>query len=166
MFKFWEIYYFEQFIVHKTNIALCRTWISWVIDVKTYLRTGLERAIGVATPRALIRCCMVGVAEVIRIAAPCWFIFGPLIIWSGDSASGLYPRDTSRPLLCYQTTKFNYANEWSQNKREKILQMDFFVVVLVFMMNANEIQRKKLKESIFFLYTQDNKQKKILYTKK
>lgn len=37
---------------------------------ETYLRTGLDRAIGVATPNALIRCCIVGVADVIRIAAP------------------------------------------------------------------------------------------------
>lgn len=66
---------------------------------ETYLRTGLDRAIGVATPNALIRCCIVGVADVIRIAAPGWLGFGPLIIWSGDIASGLYPRVTSRPLL-------------------------------------------------------------------
>lgn len=64
----------------------------------TYLRTGLDSAIGVATPNALIRCCMVGVADVIRMV-PCCVKFGPLIIWSGDIASGLYPRDTSSPLL-------------------------------------------------------------------
>lgn len=35
-----------------------------------YLRTGLDMASGVATPSALIRCCMVGVAEVSRCC--CW----------------------------------------------------------------------------------------------
>lgn len=67
-------------------------------SVDTYLRTGLDSAIGVATPSALIRCCMVGVADVIRMV-PCCVKFGPLIIWSGEIASGLYARDTSRPLL-------------------------------------------------------------------
>lgn len=49
--------------------AICQT-LEMDVLVRTYLRTGLDRAIGVATPNALIRCCMVGVAEVIRIAAP------------------------------------------------------------------------------------------------
>lgn len=52
-----------------------------------YLRTGLESASGVATPNALMRCCIVGVADVMRVPAP--GLFCPPIIWSGDSVSGL-----------------------------------------------------------------------------
>lgn len=35
-------------------------------DRFTHLRTGLDMANGVATPKALMRCCIVGVADVIR----------------------------------------------------------------------------------------------------
>lgn len=155
-------------IVALPNVRVSIELVMW----KTYLRTGLERAIGVATPRALIRCCMVGVAEVIRIAAPCWFVFGPLISWSGDNASGLYPRDTSRPLLIWNHQIQSCDNAracvcvcvWSQNKREKRLEMGFgfFVVVVDFMINANEIQQARKKRKHFF-YTQDKN--RVLCTK-
>lgn len=61
-----------------------------------YLRTGLETASGVAMPMALILCCIVGVAdEEVRLPVPirgtadcciCWTV----MVWSGDSASGVY----------------------------------------------------------------------------
>lgn len=41
-----------------------------VLFAKTHLRTGLDNASGVATPNALIRCCIVGVADVIRCVPP------------------------------------------------------------------------------------------------
>lgn len=68
---------------------------------KTHLRTGLDNASGVATPNALIRCCIVGVADVIRCVPPtdwdcCAVCCGPPtplpplpIIWSGESVSAL-----------------------------------------------------------------------------
>lgn len=43
-------------------------------NINLYLRTGLDKANGVATPKALIRCCIVGVADVIREPAP-GFVF-------------------------------------------------------------------------------------------
>lgn len=69
---------------------------------KTHLLTGLDNASGVATPSALIRCCIVGVADVIRCVPPtdwdcCAVCCGPPTplppppptIWSGESVSAL-----------------------------------------------------------------------------
>lgn len=94
-------------------------------DVRTYLRTGLDKAIGVATPNALIRCCIVGVADVIRIAVPGWFAFDPPIIWSGDIASGLYPRVTSRPLLLRNHPIHPEMEEKNRLQRELFLLVGY-----------------------------------------
>lgn len=91
---------FVDFLLFLWNLIIC---LRDVMDAfaETHLRTGLDKAIGVATPRALIRCCIVGVADVNRCGPPidwdcCADCCGPPppptpppppIIWSGDSVS-------------------------------------------------------------------------------
>lgn len=69
----------------------------------TYLLTGLESVSGVATPSALIRCCIVGVADAIR-DGPCCI---GICICSGN-VSGLYVRDTSIPLQFFKRFEHIY----------------------------------------------------------
>lgn len=115
---------------------------------ETYLRTGLESAIGVATPNALMRCCIVGVAEVMRIVVPGWFVFGPLIIWSGDSASGLYPRDTSRPLFQPKPTNQFYICKPSKKRGEIDCSGCWFFVCLFFSYPLTNVSIGKI--NVFF----------------
>lgn len=79
--------------------------------MSTYLRTGLDMARGVATPSALMRCCMVGVADdggpPPRGCCCCCCCWDCIVIigggppgppgWSGDSPSGVKLRDGSSP---------------------------------------------------------------------
>lgn len=71
--KFVHIFYVKIVDTFKLSINLVR--IKNQIKLKkqatypqayTYLLTGLDIANGVATPNALIRCCIVGVADVSR----------------------------------------------------------------------------------------------------